>query len=168
MSRSYKPRTAEEVRKMADLYEKRMSMTEVGAEFGISRQRVDQLFKKFGVKTRQQTASKTFIDAKRKNKRILPKEPLIELYVNQKLSIIEIAAALRATLYELYQSLAAHQIPKRTETGYTRSRLSRELLQQLYLDEQMTADAIAGRLGYAPVTVKQKLWKLGIKKCRRT
>lgn len=47
---------------MSDLYIGGLSMAEVGERFGISRQRVDQLFKKFGIGTRKQTASKSFLD----------------------------------------------------------------------------------------------------------
>ena len=39
----------EQVREMISLYESGMTLTEVGAEFGISKQRVEQIFKKTGV-----------------------------------------------------------------------------------------------------------------------
>src|SRR5687768_15627104 len=106
-------------------------MREVGLEFGISAQRVEQILKKAGVKKRKFTKSYKLLKARKEKRKILPKELLLNYYKNEKLSIAEILERLKVSRNLLYKSLECHKIPKRNEEGILSSKLTEEILRRL-------------------------------------
>ena len=140
------------------------SFAEVGIEFGISPSRVEQLFRQHHVKTRPQTVSQKFLAAMRKRRVVLEKQPLADLYLQEKLSIQKIADRLATTFHIVRSNLIAHRIPVRPLENYTTSRLTPEILRPLYIDQNLTAAQIAERLGYSILTIRKKLSVFGIKR----
>lgn len=160
----YRRRDPAELKRMIELYKGGLSMEETGEAFGISKQRVEQILKKEGVKTRGNTNTEKYAASKKSRRKILPKDLLIDLYVDKKLPVKEIALKLGVSEGSLYRNLSEYGIPRReTEPSFS-SPLTAELLRKLYIDEKMTARQIAEKLDYAPITVKKRLSELRIKK----
>lgn len=155
------------IRRLIELYESGLSMREVGLEFGITRQRVEQILKKAGIRTRKFTTSDKFLEGRKRKRKILPKKLLLKVYKDEKLHIEEILQRLNTNSNSLYQSLEFHNIPKRKTEGIQFSKLTEDVLRRLYLEEDLTATEVAGQLGYASVTIKKRLSELGIRKCDR-
>ena len=90
----------------------------------------------------------------------LPEKPLIDLYVNGEYSIDYILQTLNTNYTSLYISLRHYGIPLRDE----RLRLSAEdrerLLYQLFIEEDLTAEIIADRLGQTLDYVRRKINEL--------
>lgn len=153
-----------EIRHLIQLYESGLSMAEVGLQFGISRQRVEQILKKAGVKTRKYTKSDKFLEVRKEKRKILPKELLLKFYQDKTLSISEVIEKLKTNVTLLYKSLEFHNIPKRIDESLKHTRLTEDVLRRLYLKEYLTSAEIASQLGYSPITIRNKLSKLGIRK----
>ena len=157
-------RDKSEIQEMIRLYREGLSMTEVGEKFNISRQRVERIFRKEGVETREYTKSSTFIEAHKRRAKIVSKELILKYYKKEKLPVREILNKLEITLSSFYKSLDYHNIEKRVNEGIVYSPLTKEVLCRLYLQESLSSKEIAGKLGFAPVTVRKRLSKYGIKK----
>ncbi len=163
-SRNYHRRSAEEIKQIIDLYESGLSLEQVGDEFRISKQRVEQIFKKAGIETRRFTKSEKYIAGQKNRRKILPKNLLLKYYPDRSLSIGDVLEKLNASRNSLYKSLEFHQIPKRIDEKLEYSPLTRQLLRRLYIEEDLTSTEIARRLDYAAVTVRNRLSALGIRK----
>lgn len=146
------------------LYQSGLSMREIGARFGVTAQRVEQILKQAGVKKRKFTRSSKFLDAKKEKRTILPKDLLVKYYKHEKLPVTEILRRLKISRSLFYKNLQYHHIATRAAEGNHRSPLTDIVLRQLYSERGMTAKEIARRFGYATVTVKKRLSKLGIRK----
>jgi len=153
----------DQIQEMKALYENGMTLTEVGEKFDISKQRVEQIFKKAGIQIRSRKMSFKFRNTPRKRK-ILEKDLLVKWYLDERMSLREMEKQLKIGFTIIRNSLVHHGIRIRPANEYISAPLTRELLEPLYLQEKMTADEIAGQLGYQPVTIKKKLSELGIKK----
>ena len=157
--------TAEKVQAMGNVYtDKGLTRKEVGKKYGISESRVRFLFRKFGiviVKHKSQA-----IKNRRYNIRsLLPKEVLLELYVDKKLNVKEILKKPGINSRNFYKSLDIHGIPRRGMVGRTApSPLTYDLLYDMYIEKKMTGKEVAKELGYAYGTISMRLSKLGIKK----
>jgi predicted DNA-binding protein YlxM (UPF0122 family) len=160
----YVRRTAGDIQAMKTFYDGGRSFSEVGDEFGISPSRVEQLFRQHKIKTRRKTVSQKFLAAMQQRRIRLEREPLAELYLNEKLSIRRIAEKLGSTYDIVRSNLIAHRIPIRPLADHTTSRLTPDILRPLYIDQNLTAAQIAERLGYSVLTVRKRLFLFGIKK----
>lgn len=156
-----------EIRQLIALYESGSSMEATGERFGISKQRVEQIFRKAGIKKRKYTKSEKYIAARKNKRKIMPKKQLIEFYIDKKLPINEIIKKLKTNSEVFYRSLDFHNIPKRTNERIEYSPLTRQLLHSLYIEEDLTSTEIARRLGYATITIRRRLSMLGIRKIDR-
>lgn len=150
--------------RIIELYESGLSMKEVGLGFGITGQRVEQIIKKAGIQTRKYTRSNRLLEARKKKRKVLEKKLLLKLYNDTNLSLSEITEKLNVSHISLYKSLEYHNIPKRKKTEFRVSKLTEEVLRQMYLEEDLTATEIARRLGFASITIKKRLSKFGIRK----
>lgn len=139
-------------------------MKEVGLEFNISAQRVEQILKKAGVETRKYTRSNRLFKARGKKRKALPKELLLKLYKDEKRPVLEITEKLSVSHALLYQNLEFYNIPKRKTEGFEYSSLTEDGLRRLYLEDDLTAKEIAQKLGFATITIKKRLSKFGIRK----
>ena len=153
-----------EIKQLVDLYESGQTMEQVSEEFGISRQRAEQILKKAGVKTRKFTVSDKYLRSRRRKRKILPKELLLKHYKKENLPISQILKTLNVSSTTFYKSLEFHNIPKLKTEGFETTKLTEDLLRRMYLEENLTSTEIARRLGYAPITIKRRLSKLGIRK----
>src|SRR5687768_11933770 len=163
-SKKSSQRSDNEIQRLIQLYESGLTMKEVGAEFGITAQRVEQILKKAGVKKRKYTKSDRLLEARKRKRKILSKELLLKYYKDEKFTVGEILRRLKASRTSLYKSLKYHNIPKRETIGIHNSPLTEDILRRLYLGEDLTATEIARKLGYATVTIKKGLSKFGIRK----
>lgn len=170
---SYKPKTKEEVALMHALYETHCSLKKVGREFNLSRERVRQLFKKFGFPIRRYTKSSELKRCRAEQwqgkLKILPQDELKRLYSTENLTLRETADRFSVSAATVKSNLLRYGIPLRTRVESFRIRqgnpaLSEEALRRLYVAEKKTAAAIAEAFGYAPSSVKKMLWKRGIRK----
>lgn len=152
------------IQRVIELYQSGLSMKEVSLQIGVTPQRVEQILKKAGVQTRKYTTSKRLLEARKRKRRILPKELLLKFYNEECLPISEIIEKLDVSLPSFYKSLEYHKITKRKTEGIHYSSLTEELLRRLYLEEDLTAQEIAKKLGFAGITIKKRLSKFGIKK----
>jgi hypothetical protein len=168
--------TREEVKKArerraSEMYSKYIggkTMAEVGAEYGITHEAVRQTFTKFGFKKKDESwNTKRRRDFNNQKKVVLPKDVLIGLYVDARMSMKTVAAEIGSTVPVVWRNLIEHGIPVRdraTAIHMHHSPLPEELLRKLYVEEGKTAKEIARQFGYSPVTIKQRLWNLGIRK----
>jgi predicted DNA-binding protein YlxM (UPF0122 family) len=152
------------IQRIIELYQSGLSMREVGLEFGVTRQRVQQILKDAGVETRNYTKSNRFFEVRKEKRKVVPKELLIKYYQDQSLSVREVIEKLGTNSVLLYKSLKFHNIPKRIEESSKNSPLTREVLRRLYLEEGLTSSEIASRLGYSRFTIRNKLSQYGIRK----
>lgn len=157
-------RSATEIKQIIDLYESGLSLEQVGEQFGISKQRVKQILDAARVKTRKFTRSEKYVAARLSQQKILPKNRLIELYTDKKMPVNEIIKELKTNGKVFHRSLEFHNIPKREQLRAKESALTEDVLRRLYLEENVTALEIARRLGYAAITIRKRLSKLGIKR----
>lgn len=91
------------IQEMAELYERGMTLQEIGDRYGISRQRVQQRFKDTGFSHIERPPKFTLIDTKR----------LETLYLRKRLSVAKIGEALKVKPRIIRQALEFHKIPKR-------------------------------------------------------
>ncbi|MGC2234935.1 MAG: hypothetical protein WA584_02070 [Pyrinomonadaceae bacterium] len=161
--RSYR-RSESEIWRMIRLYHSGLSMEQVGEQFGISKQRVEQIFRKLGVETRRHTKTDKFLEGHKKRIKILPKELLVKYYKDEKLPVGEIIKSLKTSSSMFYKSLEFHNIPKRITEGTRYSSLTEDVLRRLYLDEDLSSTEIATRLDYSSVTIRKRLSAYGIRK----
>lgn len=157
-------RSVAEILAIKAFYDAGASLFEVGARFGLSTSRVEQIFLRNNIKTRRVTVSKKFRAAMRRRRVILDKALLIRFYIEEKLSIQRTAEKLNAGSHAVRRNLQDYGIPVRPVEQFTRSRLTAELLETLYIDKNLTAAQVADRLGYATRTIGKKLSQLGIRK----
>jgi hypothetical protein len=167
-----KLKTAEldRARKMYEVYDSGASQREVGSKFGISGERVRQIFKKAGFKIRRHTESAKLLEARKKSREILiPREILEKIYVQEKRGVNFIIKTLKVGYPKICRSLDAYGIERRTNDEANllqvkNPELDEALLTELYHVEKLSADEIALRFGCAPITVRKRLRKFGIKK----
>ena len=155
---------ADDIKQMIVLYKSGLTLEAVGARFGISKQRISQIFSKAGLKKRPYTKSKKFINSRKSQKIIVPKEKLIELYKYKKLPVCEIIKTLKTSTKVFYRSLDFHRISRRRDEAVEHLSLKRELLRCFYIEEDLTATEIARRLNCATITVRKRLSEFGIRK----
>jgi transcriptional regulator with XRE-family HTH domain len=161
--RKYTYWSARQIKEMADLYDSGKSLAEVGEEYGISKQRVNLILRKNGYQTRSRATAARIANLNRKP-RILERDILDKFYLEKRLTITEMANQLKISYPVIRKSLIYHKIPIRSANDYRFTSLTRELLEPLYLEENLTAREIAGRLGFSLVAITKRLSKLGIKK----
>lgn len=157
--------TKEKVLQMNDVrVAENLSLKEVGQKYGITHQRVQQLFKKFDISVRHRRKSQEIKDELFVKHKLIPRDILINLYIDQRLKLKEIAEILNASENVLKKSLQMHEIPKRKKPSHVPpSPLTYELLYKMYIEEKMTAREIAQKFGYATITVQRRLSFFGIK-----
>jgi len=92
-----------------------------------------------------------------------PAAVLEELYVTQGLTLSQIGRRYRTTHYRVHDWLVAAGVPvaPRTTRAHRRT-LPRELLEEMYLAEEMTAREIGAELECPPAHVLRALHDLGI------
>ena len=153
----------EKVRTMGELYDDGFSLAEIGERHGISRQRVDQLFNKYGIERSKinslKIAEKRFVRLK-----LIPKQVLVDLYSDKNIKIADIVERLKISYDNLYKNLTFHKIPRRHKGKQTPSSLTYELLHKLYIEEGLKAHEIAEKLGKATKTIQNRLMEFRIKK----
>ena len=94
----------QETLEMAKLYRNGMTMQEIGENYGISRQTVQQRLASIGITGNARPPKYTLIDKNR----------LEFLYASQRVSIDKIGETLDAAPHLVEQALKFHRIPKRT------------------------------------------------------
>lgn len=166
--KKYPARSLSDVLQMKSLYEGGESLSEVADRFEISPSAVQQIFRRHGIKIRRRTVSEKFRAAMSDRQILVEEETLVQLYIEQKLSIQKIAARLAVSRDVIHRRLQSYGIPIRARTRLNRERLTPELLETLFVGENLSAAKIAARLNCAPSTVRRKLLKFGIKKAELT
>src|SRR5687767_8737570 len=95
----------EKLNEMRRLYEKeKKTLEEIGNIFGITRQAVSDRFKRSGIILRQAKPQGKKLDRKR----------LVELYVDKKLTISEVAKELKTSNKKVTEELEKYKIPRRS------------------------------------------------------
>jgi DNA-binding CsgD family transcriptional regulator len=146
---------------VAELYVGRgLSVDEVGQQVGISAQRVRNLLRAAGVALRPPPP------------RPLPpglepltRELLVELYVEQRLTMAEVAERVGGSASRVGAALDQHGIPRRPRGSRSLpglQPLSREVLIELYANERLGSVSIARRLGGHPSRILHALDRFGI------
>lgn len=160
--------TAEKVAAMDEVRRsENLTLEETGSRYEIKKQRVQQLFKRFGIEM-----SSRQVAERRKAERFLrlhliPKETLTELYVDQKIKMVDLVKILNKSAEIIRKNLDFHGIPKRGR-GHNPppALLSYDLLYEMYIEKKMTARQIAEKLGQKLGTVQMRLSFLGLKNNR--
>lgn len=158
--------TEEKVREMAELCrDKKLIAAEAGRAYGISGPRVAQLFKKFGIPRVKRSKPQELKNERFMKNNLIPKDVLIDLYVNKKLRVEDILKYLKKSSRDFYKSLEIYSIPKRKVfDDNSPSRLAYDLLHRMYIEEELTAKEIAAEFGCSPFSIEKRLAKLGIRK----
>lgn len=93
----------------------------------------------------------------------ITKELLQELYINQRLGMPEIATMLGYSYPTVRTHLIKHQIPIRSKSEAMRTvNISKEQLEELYLNQGLSPSQIADRLGCTEPPIRQRLVEYGI------
>jgi transposase-like protein len=160
-----------ETNALVEMYEARKSLREIGSECGMTYQAVQLRLKKAGVQLRR-TGAQSNIEP-------LDRDLLVELYVNQQLSISAIEKRLNLPENSVAYQLIQHKIPRRSLQQAARNRRGetpppREELERLYLTEGKSQAEIALELGKTQTKISKWIRSYGLKKvvkpetiCRR-
>ncbi len=103
--RMKKAEQIERLKEMRRLYEvEKMNLREIAARFGVSWQAIHQKLAKVGVPMRRKSPVKQFLD----------REKLVQLYIEEGLTIGETAKRLKAKCKKVSEELERHGIEKRS------------------------------------------------------
>lgn len=158
------------------LYESGKTLQEVGRIYNISHERVRQIFKSIGYKTRRYTSTEQsrikLAKSARARRVVLPKKELERLYWQERLTIKTIAKILNVTLGIVYQNFIRHGIPTRSrhEIGLMQPNknpgLTKEKLYRLYIVEDKSQAEIGKLFDYAPITIAKLAAQYGFRKIK--
>lgn len=153
-------------------YQTGLSLREVGEIYGLSRQRVHQILERHGIETRNYTETerkKRMFEQKK-----IPKQTLQNLYLEQKLSINQIAKQFSISHGCVNDQIVAHDIPKRSyheQMKIMHSRvypklqeITREKLYSLYVEKNNSRRQVAQFYECSIQAINNRLKKFGIKK----
>lgn len=165
-----KKRTVDEIQKLIERYRRGASLTAIGDEEGISRERVRQIFAAAGCPRRPYTFTSQMRRARRARRRELPRAELRRLYITEQRTIRQIADFYRCSLETVRANMRRAAIAARrtSELQRLRPRLYPDLteanLRRWFVEEGQSAKQIAARLGCHSVTVHKNLVKFDIRK----
>jgi transposase len=89
-------------------------------------------------------------------------EVLHELYVRRHLTLDQTAAELACSRNLVVNGLRAAGIPVRPRPGRSPAELTRNVLEELYVRQDLSAQAVAARLGTSAARVRKELRRFGI------
>jgi transposase-like protein/AraC-like DNA-binding protein/plasmid maintenance system antidote protein VapI len=141
--------------------DRQLSEAAIGRQFGCGAGTVRRALRKAGI-ARRRGGEKDW-----SGRPPLTEELLRELYVNQRLSKDAIARSLHHSPFKVRQALADHGISQAHRgAGPTRFQPRREfpvaLLEELYVDQELTSQEIAEMLEVDPGTVLDRLHEAGL------
>ena len=91
----------------------------------------------------------------------IPKEDLVRMYQNEGLTISDIGRKLGCQPSIVWQRLKKYNIPRRNSGTISRTIITKEALQRLYVDEGKSAAKIAREMGCSDITVLNRLREYG-------
>lgn len=155
----------------------RRSLSSIGDEIGCSKQAVAEALRSFGVERRHGGHYRGLDPASpwRHLYQITDEEEatLRRLYLEEKLSVIEIARRFHCDRHTIRRRLVALKIPVRPYNQHIPEMWDAETLRRLYVDEGYCQETIAAHLGVDQVTVSKALRRAMIptrprgKRCRK-
>jgi predicted RNA-binding protein with RPS1 domain len=128
-----------------------LSIRQMAAHLGLSNRAVWRELKNAGIPRRSVGVRGTVLDP----------EVLRDLYVNERLSINQVAARLGVARSVVERNLRANSI-----TRTRRQRLPKELLEELYVNRRLSAEAVATRVGCSTENVLADLRYWGLPRRR--
>ena len=163
--KKYRHWSAPEITRMIALYEDEfLSLTEVGAEFGLSPTRISRIFDQYDVPRRKRTNSRKLYASFEKKRTVFDRETLCKLYTAENLSLENIAERLGTTYAVIERNFKEYKIRRRKPGRSAAVPLTRELLAYLYLDLRLTVTQVAARLGVTDGAVRKKLYDFRLRK----
>ena len=87
---------------------------------------------------------------------------LRRLYVDEQMTISQVAASLGVAPQTVHNRLVAAQIPRRPSPSTPRTDITDDEIRRLYVDQQWSAPEIAAHLGCGTSTVYARLDRLGV------
>jgi transposase len=148
-----------EILKMIELEKKHLSRVEIAERFGVAEQLVEDILRQAAIKPPKQKKE----PPEKKTPQGLPRDLLVQLYVEENLSIGEILKRLKTNYAELYINLRYYEIPLRHNHFRRAAAKKEETLRRLFLEEKLTPAAIAHRLNLTEGYIKRKLSELKIR-----
>lgn len=94
---------------------------------------------------------------------IIPKKDLVRMYQNERLTISDIGRKLGCDPALVWRRLKKYGIPRRNSGTISRTIITKETLQRMYVDERKSPSAIAHELKCDDVTVWNRLKEYGFK-----
>ena len=92
---------------------------------------------------------------------IIPKDDLVRMYQNEGLTISDIGRKLGCDPSVVWRRLKKYGIPRRNSGTISRTIITKEALQRMYVDERKSAAMIAREMGHSDVTVWNRLKEYG-------
>lgn len=131
-------------------YKKLLSKKEIALKLGCNVTTVHKRMTKFEIESRGQKDAVRIAMSKKVIK--INKTPLLHLYLNKKLSLIEIAKILKYDVEIIRRELIRNKIQLRTQSeavhfAKIKKRVSKAIIKTLYYDSKLTQNQIAKRLG---------------------
>jgi transposase len=153
-----------------------LTAAEVAQRVGVSKTTVLAALRQHGIPIRPAVARPSVRERRRREPKpglwdaVLTKQVLEELYVREGLTAEQVAGRLGVpSLSTVLAALRRHGLPvqpRGLKRYPSRPVLTRELLTDLYLGQQLSAPAIAGQLGYSAEQVRNALARVGIPRRR--
>ena len=128
------------------------SAAEIARELGVDAMLVNTNLHRAGIPVRP-TNNKPRI--------IIPKEDLARMYQNEGLTVSDIGGKLGCHPSLVWRRLKTYGIPRRNSGTVSRTIITKEALQRMYVDEQKSAAMIASEVGCNDVTVWNRLKEYG-------
>ena len=125
---------------------------EIAKELGVNASLVNANLHRAGIPVRP-TNSKPRV--------AIPKEDLVRMYQNEGLTISDIGRKLGCQPWIVWRRLKKYKIPRRNSGTISRTIITKEALQRMYVDEGKSAAKIARELGCSDITVLNRLKKYG-------
>ncbi len=92
---------------------------------------------------------------------IIPKEDLVRMYQNESLSTSDIGHKFKCHSSIVWRRLKKYDIPRRNSGTISRTKITKEALQRMYVDEQKSLAMIAREMGCNDITVWSRLKEYG-------
>lgn len=162
-------RSKEDVLEMYEVYKSGKPLREVGEMFGgVSKQRVEQLFKMNNLPTRRHSESDlTKASYEKLKKRLKTNRVYLDAKKLQKLldegkTRSQICEEMNCTITNIKNTIEKFNLKK--PSRITNPKLTDEVLKQLYIKENKTALQIAEEFGYSKSRITMRLSEQGVRK----
>ena len=136
--------------KLVDLlYKQKLNMRQIGSQFGVSRQRIHQVYSAY---------KKNYPELFTAHQTMVPSKKQIQNALAKTSSMAKAAQNLRLTTSQLRTLMKRYKLKK----AFLKDRLEPQVLVHLYIDQELSDQEIASRFNCSPNTIAKLRYQYGI------